>query len=66
MNKNYAPKPIGPMVVSIAVVPLVMYATRFLEYSSSGLGGIALIGYYTILFPCMLACRRLVDLWKKD
>ena len=57
-------KPIGPMTVSIAFIPLVMYVTRFAEYSSSGLGGIALIGCYTMLFPGILACGRLMDVWK--
>lgn len=59
-------KPIGPAAVSLAFVPLVMYATRFAEYSSSGLGGIALIGCYTMLLPCILACSKLVDFWHKD
>lgn len=66
LEQKLRAKPIGPMVVSIAVVPLIMHVTRFLEYSSSGLGGIALIGCYTMLFPCVLACGRLVDFWNTN
>lgn len=57
-------KPIGTMTVSIACIPLLMYLIRFFEYASSGLGGIALIGCYTMVFPGVLACARLVDFWK--
>lgn len=54
-------KPIGVMTTSISVIPLLMYLTRFVEYSSSGLGGIVLIGFFTMLFPCILAGNKLFD-----
>jgi len=66
LEQKISSKPIGKMTVSIAFIPLVMYFTRFIEYSSSGLGGIALIGCYTMLFPCILAFSRLVDFWKAN
>ncbi|MFA6447431.1 MAG: carotenoid biosynthesis protein [Patescibacteria group bacterium] len=57
-------KPIGSMAISIAFVPLIMHFTRFIEYSSSGLGGIALVGCFTMLLPCILAFGKLIDFQK--
>ena len=54
-------RPLGARPAVIAWVPLVLHATRYVEYASSGLGGIALIGGFTMLFPCLLATGRLVE-----
>jgi hypothetical protein len=44
-----------------AFVPLILHATCYGEYASSGLGGIASIGAFTMLFPCLLAVGRLFE-----
>ena len=58
-------RPLGSCFSAMACVPLILHATRYVEYSSSGLGGIALIGGFTMLFPCLLAAGRLVECRKQ-
>jgi len=61
MERKMVARPIGSIYTSVAFIPIVMHCTRFVEYSSSGLGGIGLIGCFTMLFPSILAFGRLVD-----
>lgn len=57
-EEAFQARPLGPRTAMIAIVPLILHATRYIEYASSGLGGIALIGGFTMLFPCLLAAGR--------
>jgi uncharacterized membrane protein len=54
-------EPIGPPVMAIALVPLVMYFSRFLEYASTELSGLTIIGCFTMLLPCILATDKLLQ-----
>jgi uncharacterized membrane protein len=56
---------IGPPVLAIALVPLVMYFSRFLEYASTELPGLTIVGCFTMLLPCILATDRLLLYFKK-
>jgi len=58
-------KPIGAPVLSIALVPLMMHFSRFLEYASSELPSLTIIGCFTMLLPCILATDRLLIFFKK-
>ena len=59
-------KPIGAPVLSIALVPLIMHFSRFLEYASSELAGLTIVGCFTMLLPCVLAADRLFQFFKKQ
>lgn len=50
---------IGPSLLAIACVPLLMHFSRFLEYASTELPSLTIIGCFTMLLPCILASDRL-------
>jgi len=51
---------IGPSLLIIACIPLVMHFSRFLEYASTELPALTIIGCFTMLLPCILASDRLL------
>jgi uncharacterized membrane protein len=58
-------KPIGPAFLLIASVPLLMHFSRFLEYASTELAGLTIVGCFTMLLPCILAADRLFQSFGK-
>lgn len=57
---KYDAKPIGPTVLAIAIVPIAMHFSRFLEYASTELAGLTIVGCFTMLLPCILAFDKLL------
>jgi len=53
--------PIGVPLLSVALVPLAMHFSRFLEYASTELAGLTIVGCFTMLLPCILATDRLLQ-----
>lgn len=51
---------IGPSLLLIACIPLLMHFSRFLEYASTELPALTIIGCFTMLLPCILAFDRLL------
>lgn len=51
---------IGPSLLVIACIPLLMHFSRFLEYASTELPALTIIGCFTMLLPCILAWDRLL------
>lgn len=58
-------KPIGAPLILVAAVPLIMHFSRFLEYASSELPSLTIIGCFTMLLPCMLATDKLLLFFAK-
>ncbi|NMB78321.1 MAG: carotenoid biosynthesis protein [Methanomicrobiales archaeon] len=56
---------IGTPVLAIACVPLIMHFSRFLEYASTELPGLTIVGCFTMLLPCILAGDRLFTYFRK-
>lgn len=56
---EFSAKPIGIPLLAVALVPLAMYFSRFLEYASTELAGLTIVGCFTMLFPCILATDKL-------
>jgi len=57
---------IGPSLLVIACIPLLMHFSRFLEYASTGLPALTIIGCFTMLLPCILATDRLLVHLQKE
>lgn len=57
---------IGPSLLVIGCIPLVMHFSRFLEYASTELPGLTIIGCFTMLLPCILAWDRLLGYLRKE
>lgn len=58
--------PIGVPLLSVALVPLAMHFSRFLEYASTELAGLTIVGCFTMLLPCILATDRLLQSFAKE
>lgn len=57
---------IGPSLLIIGCIPLVMHFSRFLEYASTELPGLTIVGCFTMLLPCILAWDRLLVYLQKE
>lgn len=53
-------KPMGVPLLAVGLVPLAMHFSRFLEYASTELAGLTIVGCFTMLLPCILATDRLL------
>ena len=65
LEVRFHAREIGPPVLAIALVPLIMHFSRFLEYASTELPGLTIIGCFTMLLPCILASDRLLLYFRK-
>ncbi len=65
LEVRFHAREIGPSVLAIALVPLIMHFSRFLEYASTELPGLTIIGCFTMLLPCILASDRLLLYFRK-
>lgn len=57
---------IGPSLLVIGCIPLLMHFSRFLEYASTELPGLTIVGCFTMLLPCILASDRLLVYLRKE
>ncbi|OPY38348.1 MAG: hypothetical protein A4E35_00771 [Methanoregula sp. PtaU1.Bin051] len=57
---------IGTPLLAVACVPLIMHLSRFIEYGSTELPGLTIVGCFTMLLPCILACDRLLCYLRKN
>lgn len=57
---------IGPPLLVIACIPLFMHISRFLEYASTELPALTIIGCFTMLLPCILASDKLLVYLRKE
>ncbi len=66
LEVRFHAQPIGPPLIAIALVPLVMHFSRFLEYASTELPSLTIIGCFTMLLPCILASDRLIQYFRRE
>ena len=64
-EKKVDAKPIGPVTMSIVVIPLIIYFLNFLLYGVPAPSGIFLVGCFTMVFPLILAINKLNDYFAK-
>lgn len=57
---------IGPSLLVIGCIPLLIHFSRFLEYASTELPGLTIVGCFTMLLPCILASDRLLVYLRKE
>jgi putative membrane protein len=58
-------KPIGPVTIGITAVPFVLILILYAMYVALGPGGMALIGFFTMILPLILCIDKLL-IWFKN
>lgn len=63
-EKHVNAKPLGPVSICFAAIPLVFYFLELVLYGSSAPSGVFLVGCFTIGLPLLLAIDKLLKLRK--
>ncbi len=59
IERAFGAKPVGPVNIYIASVPLIFYFLVFILYAVPAPGGVFLVSCFTMLFPLILAIDKL-------
>lgn len=66
MQRKFKAKPIGPVNIWIAIIPLLFYFMNFLMYASLAPSGVLLVGCFTMIFPLIMSIDRLLKYFSKS
>jgi len=60
VQRKFKAKPIGPVNIWIALIPLFFYFLNFMMYGAPAPNGVFLVGCFTMVFPIILSVDRLI------
>lgn len=60
VQRKFKAKPIGPVNIWIALIPLFFYFMNFMMYGAPAPNGVFLVGCFTMVFPIILAVDKLI------
>ena len=60
IQRKFKAKPIGPVNIWIAFIPLFFYFLIFLMYGAPAPSGVFLVGCFTMVFPLILSIDKLL------
>jgi len=66
VSRQFRSKPIGPIPGWFAAVILLFYFLNFIMYGLPAPGGVFIVGFFTMVFPMILAGYRLILSYPKD
>jgi putative membrane protein len=65
VSRKFSSKPVGPIPGWFASVALLFYFLNFLMYGLPSPGGVFIVGFFTMVFPVILAADRLITSYRK-
>jgi len=65
VSRKFGSTPVGPVPGWFAAVILLFYFLNFLMYGLPAPGGVFIVGFFTMVFPLILAADRLITSYRK-
>lgn len=65
VQRKLKAKPIGPVNIWFALIPLFFYFLNFMLYAVPAPNGVLLVGFFTMFFPLILAADKLIKYFSK-